>query len=168
MMAHKHHILPKYKGGSNNPDNLVEVGVTQHAMFHYCNWQLWGNEKDWLAWKGLSAQIGQDEILRMKSSLGGKTGGSKGGKANKGKTKSKEHKEKLSTHLSKVRSRGVSNALSEQSRQKKKETFKQNKHSQGERNSQYGTMWITNGEINKKIRKNDPIPEGYYKGRKLK
>ena len=34
-------------------------------------------------------------------------------------------------------------------------------------NSQYGTMWITNGQENKKIKKDvDVIPEGWYKGRK--
>lgn len=34
-------------------------------------------------------------------------------------------------------------------------------------NSQYGTMWITNGQENKKIKKDvDYIPEGWYKGRK--
>jgi len=32
-------------------------------------------------------------------------------------------------------------------------------------NSQYGTMWITNGIENKKINKEDIIPEGWYKGR---
>jgi len=32
-------------------------------------------------------------------------------------------------------------------------------------NSQYGTMWITNGIENKKIKKEDIIPEGWYKGR---
>lgn len=37
----------------------------------------------------------------------------------------------------------------------------------GEKNSQYGTMWITNGEINLKIKKNMSIPEGYIKGRKI-
>lgn len=38
----------------------------------------------------------------------------------------------------------------------------------GSKNSQYGTMWITNGIENKKIKKDDPIPEGWNKGRKLK
>jgi hypothetical protein len=36
-----------------------------------------------------------------------------------------------------------------------------------ETNSQYGTMWITNGTENKKIKKEDVIPEGWYKGRKI-
>lgn len=36
----------------------------------------------------------------------------------------------------------------------------------GSSNSQFGTMWITNGQENKKIKKIDVIPEGWYKGRK--
>jgi len=47
-------------------------------------------------------------------------------------------------------------------------TFRQIGHQQGEKNSQYGTLWVTNGFENKKIRKTDPIPEGYWRGRKLK
>ena len=35
----------------------------------------------------------------------------------------------------------------------------------GENNSQYGTMWITNGIENKKIKKYIEIPQGWYKGR---
>jgi len=36
----------------------------------------------------------------------------------------------------------------------------------GTKNSQYGTFWITNGQENKKIKKDiDNIPEGWYKGR---
>ncbi len=35
----------------------------------------------------------------------------------------------------------------------------------GKKNSQYGTMWITNGVINKKIKKDLPIPIGFNKGR---
>ena len=35
-----------------------------------------------------------------------------------------------------------------------------------ELNSQYNTMWITNGIKNKKIKKDSLIPPGYYKGRK--
>jgi len=39
-------------------------------------------------------------------------------------------------------------------------------HQAGKKNSQFGTMWITNGQENKKIKKLDFIPEGWYKGRK--
>ena len=40
---------------------------------------------------------------------------------------------------------------------------------QGDKNSQFGTMWITNGKENKKIKKDiDIMPEGWYKGRVIK
>jgi hypothetical protein len=35
----------------------------------------------------------------------------------------------------------------------------------GEKNSQYGTRWITDGLTNRKISKNDQIPEGWSYGR---
>jgi len=33
------------------------------------------------------------------------------------------------------------------------------------KHSQYNTMWITNGEENRKISKNSDLPDGWYKGR---
>lgn len=61
-------------------------------------------------------------------------------------------------------------ALSPSSRKKRSETFREIKHQRGERNSQFGTMWITDGtrEGNRKIRKGDPIPDGFRPGRVLK
>lgn len=38
----------------------------------------------------------------------------------------------------------------------------------GKRNSQFGTMWITNGSENRKINKNITIPPGWLPGRKIK
>jgi len=38
----------------------------------------------------------------------------------------------------------------------------------GINNSQYGTMWITNGSVNKKIKKTEDIPKDWYLGRSLK
>ena len=37
-------------------------------------------------------------------------------------------------------------------------------HGIGEQNSQYGTMWITNGSKNQKIQKSDPLPDKWWKG----
>jgi general stress protein YciG len=74
---HKHHIIPKYMGGLDTSENLVEVTVTQHAMFHFCNYQLWGNEEDRIAWRGLSGLITMDEIKLEAQILGGKKGGNK-------------------------------------------------------------------------------------------
>lgn len=52
-------------------------------------------------------------------------------------------------------------------KQKRKNTMAENNHQQGPKNSQFGSMWITNGVINKKIPKDALIPEGYNRGRKL-
>jgi hypothetical protein len=50
---------------------------------------------------------------------------------------------------------------SEETKQKMKKP-----KNQGSKNPQFGTMWITNGIENKKIKKDlDIIPEGWYKGR---
>lgn len=35
----------------------------------------------------------------------------------------------------------------------------------GQKNSQFGSMWITNGHLNKKIKFTDIIPDGWRKGR---
>lgn len=45
---------------------------------------------------------------------------------------------------------------------------KNSKHQAGNGNSQFGKMWITNGQENLKIHKTDSIPEGYRKGRVIK
>jgi hypothetical protein len=38
-------------------------------------------------------------------------------------------------------------------------------NSKGKQNSQYGSIWITNGFLNKKIKKDSSIPDGWYAGR---
>ena len=40
-------------------------------------------------------------------------------------------------------------------------------YQKGEKNSQFGTYWITNGIENKKLKNNLEIPFGWYKGRKI-
>ena len=52
--------------------------------------------------------------------------------------------------------------------EKKKEIYKNIKHQQGTKNSQYGTFWITNGIESMKVKSDKEIPNGWYKGRKMK
>lgn len=56
-----------------------------------------------------------------------------------------------------------------QANEKRLVAFRLNGHQQGEKNSQFGTMWICNLELreNKKIKSNEQIPEGWIKGRKM-
>jgi group I intron endonuclease len=51
---------------------------------------------------------------------------------------------------------------------KQKIAEQNSKIQKGSGNSQYGTMWITNGSCNKKISKLDSIPDGWYKGRVMR
>lgn len=51
---------------------------------------------------------------------------------------------------------------SEQSKEKMKAS---SPRLSGDRNSQYGTMWINNGSINKKIKNTEVIPAGWNKGK---
>ena len=44
---HKHHIIPKHRGGGDDDTNLVSVTPTQHTMFHWCNWKLTGLGSEW-------------------------------------------------------------------------------------------------------------------------
>lgn len=64
----------------------------------------------------------------------------------------------------------LGNPHSNETKEKMKKTFKDINHQQGESNSQYGTMWIYNIElqINKKVPKNYVLEDGWYFGRKLK
>ena len=52
------------------------------------------------------------------------------------------------------------------SEEAKKKIGEANSKLVGSKNSQFGTMWITDGQANKKIKKIDIMPEGWYKGRK--
>jgi hypothetical protein len=62
----------------------------------------------------------------------------------------------------------MENAKSDIAVKKRKETMTRIKHQQGSTNSQFGTMWITDGTANRKIKKEDVIPEGWRKGRVIK
>ncbi len=69
-MKHKHHIVPRYEGGNNLQENLVELSPTQHAMWHFAEWSRKKDERDYLAWKCLCGQIGNEELQSIRSKIG--------------------------------------------------------------------------------------------------
>ena len=64
-MKHRHHIVPRYMGGGDEPSNIIELTVEEHAEAHKKLWEEHGNIEDYCAWKGLSEQIGREEIFRL-------------------------------------------------------------------------------------------------------
>lgn len=58
---HKHHIIPKHMGGSDDSSNLIELTVEEHAEAHRKLWEEHGNEYDKIAWLSLTNQIDNAE-----------------------------------------------------------------------------------------------------------
>ena len=70
--------------GSNDPSNLIELTVEEHAEAHKKLYDEYGNWQDYLAWQGLSGRMGKEELTREKIS-----------NTHKGKKLTEEHIEVL-------------------------------------------------------------------------
>ena len=93
--------------------------------------------------------------------------GNKGGSNQGSSFWAKSHSPLLSAD---IRNMGIKASRAKQAIEKRKETYKKIGHQRGEKHSQYGTCWITNGSTNKKIKKEELnlwLDRGYYKGRKF-
>ena len=76
-MKHRHHIVPKHMGGTDGPNNLIELSIPEHALWHWCEWRLWKREYDRIAWLSLSGQINLSEAKRQAQLEGARIGGIK-------------------------------------------------------------------------------------------
>lgn len=78
-MKHKHHIIPRHMGGSDEPDNLIELSIEEHAKAHKELYDKHGLWEDKLAWRMLSGQISPSEASieakKQGQILGGKISG---------------------------------------------------------------------------------------------
>lgn len=151
-------------GGTDDPSNVVELTIAEHAEAHRLLFEEYGLKEDELAWKGLLGMVDKTHIIREAQSIGG-TNRMRG-----------DNPWRLSPTVFDVNSdlqkKATIAANSTQSLHKKKMTFAKNQHQQGQLNSQYGTCWIYHSELgNKKISKEELdkfLSLGYTKGRKLK
>ena len=121
-MKHLHHILPKHMGGTDNPSNLIELTVEEHAEAHRKLYEEYGRLQDKRAWLGLAKIMTGEEIIneiltspkseehkrKISEAHKGKPKpwliGTRNGAGNAGKPKSEEHKKKIAeAHTGKVR-----------------------------------------------------------------
>jgi hypothetical protein len=70
MVKHKHHIVPKHMGGSDEPLNIVELTVEEHAEAHRKLYEEFGYLQDKLAWQGLLGLISTADIVHTLQSEG--------------------------------------------------------------------------------------------------
>ena len=63
-MYHKHHIIPKHMGGSNDNSNLIELTVEEHADAHLQLNKKHNKIEDYYAYMALSGQISSDDARR--------------------------------------------------------------------------------------------------------
>jgi hypothetical protein len=76
-MLHKHHIIPKYMGGTDDSSNLVELTVEQHAEAHRLLYEQHGNWQDYVAWQGLAKLDANFDAAKQSMIEGGRKGAAK-------------------------------------------------------------------------------------------
>jgi hypothetical protein len=158
-MKHKHHIVPRHMGGTDDPSNLIELTVEEHAEAHRKLYEEHGHIEDYCAWKGLSGQIGKEEIIRLLMDPTGRVhteetkkkmseahkgkpkhtpeSKQKISEVRKGKSLSEEHRSKISKSLE-GNTRMIGKKLSEETKQKLSAAGKGNRNAVGNKTSEEG------------------------------
>jgi hypothetical protein len=135
-------------GGTNDPENIIELTIEEHAKAHQLLWEEHGKREDWLAYQGLSKLIGREELLKEVLSMAGKKGGSNG----KGVTGNRKNG-------------AIANW------EKNKDLILKTLHENGKKYGHLGGpckdkwIWINNGKEAKKVLKSDTIQIGWNRGR---
>lgn len=62
-MKHKHHIVPRHMGGSDDPSNIIELSVEEHAEAHRKLYEAHGRVQDKVAWMGLAKLAPMKELI---------------------------------------------------------------------------------------------------------
>ena len=92
MKKHKHHIIPRHAGGTDHPDNIVELTIEEHADAHRQLYEQYGRWQDRVAWLSLSGIMKEQErIYEIMSN------------ANRGNPSGFRHSEDYKKYMSEIR-----------------------------------------------------------------
>lgn len=151
-----HHVIPRHMGGSDDPSNLVELTIEEHAEAHYQLWLMCGQWEDDIAYRGLTRQINREEIHRevvRLANIGNKNAaGPHNGSTWIGKKLPQSMKDDISKTL---KSKGIRPPVFTGHKQESKEAI---------RKSNIGTRYITDGSITRKIKPGMALPIGFEYG----
>lgn len=68
-MKHIHHIIPKHMGGTDDPNNLIELTIEEHAQAHFNLWKNFRCIEDKIAWECLSGRnLSEEERIILSKS----------------------------------------------------------------------------------------------------
>ena len=143
--THTHHIIPKHMGGTDDPSNLVELTVRQHALAHKKLYKEHGKWEDKIAYEMLSGQINKYEAqqqVRRLANLGNKNA--------QGMTHTKEYKKRLSLMMEERRKKYIMGNLKphkQTTKEKISESLKGNTNKKGK------TGYTLSEETRKKMSK---------------
>lgn len=176
IYTHVHHIVPKYLGGDDSKENLIELTIEQHAQAHWDLFCMYGNWQDEVAYRSLSGQINyyeaQQEARRnaqySRWSLPGareKQGEKYSGEGNPMYGKKQSDKQKEAVRIANnVPKPHVAENMKKLHAEGNSYTFNKEDCAKGGAKTKF-RKWYTNGAVNKYINDGDPIPEGFYRGR---
>ena len=175
--THKHHIVPRHMGGTDDESNLVELTIEEHARAHWELWCMHGRWEDEVAYRSLEGQMNgydiQQEVRRnaqyerWTSEARAEQRERYSGKSNPmyGKKQSEKQKEAvriansvekphISENMKKLHAEGKSYKFTSE------DVRKAGLASQARK-----PKWYTNGTENKYLGMEDDVPEGYWRGR---
>ena len=98
-MKHKHHIIPRHMGGTDDPSNIVEVSVEEHAELHLSLYLAHGKYEDWVAYHALSGQMEVEDLLLERARLGARHPNVRSEETNKKRSLSMQGRRQSSSHL---------------------------------------------------------------------
>jgi len=121
MNTHVHHIIPKHAGGTNDPSNLVELTIEEHAEAHRVLYEKYGRWQDKLAMNGLNGDMTTEQlrIERVRQAHLGKPSAMRG----------KKHSEETKRKMSKAHTGKKYGPMSEKQKKQISERTKGTKHS---------------------------------------
>ena len=170
MITHIHHVKPRHMGGSNDPSNLLECTIEEHANLHLSLYLESGKIEDWIAFHMLSGQTEEGERARRQMSS----------EYMKTRTITEETRSKMSKgqkkRFSKPGSRVLTPAKVESIKKMTGEgnPFYGKRHTEENRkiisekakeqwsNTKY--IWVNNREVCRRVSE-DNIPQGFLRGR---